>query len=123
MSPNQATSSGAQQSGGAQFDLTVVDNTELDQLAADIEGYYKKDTTQKTQLSFHWERASLFLDGKQWLVFSNNASTGGMWTRLETTKHNDYIPRPTTNYLFDCYQTLKSYLIKTKPRSTVYPNT
>lgn len=114
---------GAVSSSGANFDLTVVSNEDLDQLAQDIEGYYKKDTTQKTQLSWHWERNHLMLDGKQWLVFSNNAATGGMWTRLETTKNNDFIPRPTTNYLFDSYQTLKSYLIKTKPRSTVYPNT
>ena len=122
MSSKQTNSAGVTSSAG-QFDLTVVDNNDLDQLAVDIESFYKKDTTQKQQLSWHWERVSLFLDGKQWLVFSNSSTTGGMWTRLETNKNNDYIPRPTTNYLFDCYQTLKSYLIKTKPRSTVYPNT
>ena len=110
-------------SSAGQFDITVVGNDDQDQLAEMIESFYKKDTTQKTQLTWHWERSALMLDGKQWLVFSNNASTGGMWTRLETTKNNDYIPRPTTNYMFDCYQTLKSYLIKTKPQSTVYPNT
>lgn len=110
-------------SSAGQFDITVVGNDDTDQLAEMIESYYKKDTTQKQQLSWHWERASLMVDGKQWLVFSNNAATGGMWTRLETTRNNDYIPRPTTNYLFDVYQTLKAYVGKTQPRSTVYPNT
>jgi hypothetical protein len=109
-------------SSSSQFDLTVVGNDDLDQLASDIEGHYKKDTTQKSQLSYNWERNSLMIDGKQWLVFSNNAATGGMWTRLETSKSNDYIPRPTTNYMFDVYQTLKAYVGKTQPRSTVYPN-
>jgi hypothetical protein len=81
-------------SSSSQFDLTVVGNDDLDQLASDIEGHYKKDTTQKSQLSYNWERNSLMIDGKQWLVFSNNAATGGMWTRLETSKSNDYIPTP-----------------------------
>lgn len=117
----QSDKSGSASSAG-QFDLTVVSNDDLDQLAQSIEGFYKKDTTAKTQLSYHWERNSLMIDGKQWLVFSSGSTNGGLWTRLETTKGNDYIPRPTTNYMFDCYQTLKSYLIKTKPKSTVYPN-
>lgn len=109
-------------SSAGQFDISVVSNEDTDQLAEMIESFYRKDTTQKTQLSYNWERNSLMIDGKQWLVFSNNAASGGMWTRLETTKNNDYIPRPTTNYMFDVYQTLKAYVGKTQPRSTVYPN-
>jgi hypothetical protein len=110
-------------STAGQFDLTVVGNEDLDELAASIESFYKRDTTAKTQLSYHWERNSLMIDGRQWLVFSNNGSTGGMWERLQTTRSNDYIPRPTTNYMFDVYQTLKAYVGKTQPRSTVFPNT
>ena len=120
MSTSQTDKSGVVTAAG-QFDLTVVSNDDHDQLAQTIEGFYKKDTTAKTQLAWHWERNSLMIDGKQWLVFSNNAATGGMWTRLETTKSNDYIPRPTTNYMFDVYQTLKAYVGKTQPQSTVYP--
>ncbi len=105
------------------FDLTVIGNEDLDQLATTIENYYKQDSTTKQQLSYHWEANQLFIDNKQWLVLNTSAATGGLWSRLEVSRANEYIPRPTTNYLFDAYQTLKSYLIKTKPRSAVFPNT
>lgn len=108
---------------GGQFDLSVVGNDDTDALAQEIEGHYKKDTTQKQQLSYHWERNQLMVDGRQWLSFSGEAATGGLWKRIETSRNNDFIPRPVTNYMFDSYQTLKAYLIKSKPRSTVYPNT
>ncbi len=112
-----------QSSSEGAFDLTVIPNDDLDQLAQTIENYYKSDTTVKTQLSFNWERNMLMLDNKQWLVPSSGAATNSLWSRLEVSKSNEFIPRPTTNYLFDAYQTLKSYVIKTKPRSSVYPNT
>lgn len=110
-------------SSAATFDLSVIPNDDLDQLASTIEGYYKKDSTSKTQLAYNWERNQLFLDGRQWLVFDSSAATGGLWKRLEVSRANEFIPRPTTNYFFDVFQTLKSYIIKTKPRSSVYPNT
>jgi hypothetical protein len=65
----------------------------------------------------------MMLDGKQWLVFDGDKDTGGLWKRLRVSKQNEYIPRPVTNYLFSAYQTLKSYLIKNKPRSSVKANT
>lgn len=108
---------------GSKFDLTEVPNEDLAALANRIESFYKKDSTQKQQLSYHWERNSLMLDGRQWLVFDGTEATGGLWKRLEVSRANEYIPRPVTNYLFDAYQTLKSYVVKNKPRSTVYPNT
>jgi hypothetical protein len=108
---------------GSQFDLSVVPNEDLDALAEKIEGYYRKDSTQKVQLAYHWQRNHLMLDGMQWLVYDSSVATGGLWKRLDVSRQNEFIPRPTTNLLFDVYQTLKSYLIKTKPRSSVFPNT
>lgn len=108
---------------GSQFDLSVVPNEDLDALADKIEKYYRMDSTQKVQLAYNWQRNHLMLDGLQWLVYDSSAATGGLWKRLEVSRQNEYIPRPTTNLLFDVYQTLKSYLIKTKPRSEVHPNT
>lgn len=107
----------------SQFDLTEVPNEDLDALAEQIESYYRKDTTQKTQLSYNWQRNHLYLDGIQWIVYDSSAATGGIWRRLDVSRTNEFIPRPVTNYLFDVYQTLKSYLIKTKPRSSVTPKT
>lgn len=115
----------AQNTGSASqtFDLTDVPNDDYDKLASMVESYYKKDSGAKNQLSYHWERNALFLDGKQWLVFDGSVATGGLWKRLEVSRSNEYIPRPVTNLIWSCYQTLKSYLIKNEPRSKVYPNT
>lgn len=106
-----------------QFDITDVETEDLDTLATRIESFYKKDTTQKNQLSYAWERNHMFLDGKQWLVYDGEYNYGGLWKQLTTSRANEYIPRPVTNFIFDNYQTLKSYLIKNKPRSKVQPNT
>jgi hypothetical protein len=106
-----------------QLDITDIENEDLDQLAQQIETFYKQDGAVKARLAYHWERNHKFLDGDQWVVFSGDRDTGGVWQRLTVSKNNEYIPRPVTNYIFDAYQTLKSYLIKNKPRSTVRPNT
>lgn len=107
-------------SGGINLDISnVEDPTEI---ANAIEVYYKNDNMVKTQLSKNWERNQLFVDGRQWLVYSGNQNNGGTWNTLQTSKENEYIPRPVTNLIFDCYQTLKGYLLKSKPRITVQPN-
>lgn len=105
------------------LDLTDVDSDDVEQLAAKINTFYRQDSAIKAQLSWHWERNQLMLDGKQWIVFNGDRETGGLWQKLRVGKQNEYIPRPVTNYIYDIYQTLKSYLIKNKPRSKVFPNT
>lgn len=126
-----ATSSNGNNNGGTavntsgnDIDITKISNDDPDKLASAIESFYKQDGTKKTRLSYHWERNMRMLDGDQWLVFGGSGGTGMyQWNTLQVSKANEYIPRPVTNYLFDVYQTLKSYLTKTKPRSTVKPNT
>lgn len=105
------------------LDISKVENDDLEQLAKKIETYYKADSNIKTDLSYHWERVHMMLDNKQWLVYDGNRGAGGRWRELQVSEPNEYIPRPVTNYLFDAYQTLKSYLIQHKPRSSVIPNT
>lgn len=104
------------------LDLTNIPNDQVDQLAQAIETFYKQDTQLKSQLSYHWERNHMFLDGQQWLVYEGSRITGGIWKPIKVSKENEYIPRPVTNYIYDAYQTLKSYMLKNKPRSTVRPN-
>lgn len=105
------------------LDLTTIDSNDPDALAAKIETFYKQDSAQKNALSYHWEKNHMMLDGQQWLVYEGSRDTGGLWTKLRPNSANEYIPRPVTNYLFDSYQTLKGYLLKTQPRLTVRPNT
>lgn len=106
---------------GGNLDVSQIDD--IEEFASQVESFYKQDGTVKTKLAYHWERNHKFLDGDQWLVYDGSPETGGVWKRLTVNKANEYIPRPVTNYIFDAYQTLKSYLIKNKPRSTVRPNT
>lgn len=105
------------------LDITAVPNEDEEKLAAKIETYYKNDSAVKSQLAWAWERNHLMLDGKQWIIYDGERETGGVWKRLRVAKENEFIPRPVTNYVYDAYQTLKSYLLKSKPRSTVRPNT
>lgn len=104
------------------MNLDLSDVTEPDEAASRIETFYKNDNIVKTQLAYAWERTQLMLDGKQWIVYEGNGQTGGMWKPLKVSKENEYIPRPVTNYMFDAYQTLKGYVLKSKPRTTVRPN-
>jgi hypothetical protein len=105
------------------LDLSKVESTDTEGLVSKVEGYYKQDSSQKISLAYNWEKNALMLSGNQWLVYQGNQQTGGSWVKLQPTPQNEYIPRPVTNYLFDAYQTLKSYMLKNKPRSTVRPNT
>jgi hypothetical protein len=105
------------------LNLDLSQQTDPDQLALSIEQFYKNDSVVKTQLGKNWERNQMMLDGQQWITWEENQNTGGMWKQLKVSKENEYIPRPVTNIMFDAYQTLKGYLLKTKPRITVRPNT
>lgn len=105
------------------LDLSKVENEDVEKLVSKIESYYKNDSTTKTVLAYHWEKNHLMLDGQQWIVYDGHREAGGAWRVLKPSANNEYIPRPVTNYIFDAFQTLKSYLLKNKPRASVRPNT
>lgn len=105
------------------LDLSTTSSEDLEQLAHKINTHYTSDSSVKASLSYNWERNQLMLDGKQWLMFQGDRTTGGQWKSAAVSKANEYIPRPVTNHLFSVYQTLKAYVIKNKPRSEVHPNT
>lgn len=118
MASTPSAPSGTQSGSGDNIDITQIANEDHEQLAAAIETFYKQDGTVKSQLSKQWERNQMMLDGQQWLVWSDQSGT---WNHLTVSRDNEYIPRPVTNIMYHCYQTLKGYLTKTKPRSTVTP--
>lgn len=108
---------------GNNLDISKIPNEDSERLASAIESFYRNDSSVKTKLAYSWDRNHRFLDGDQWLVFDGDRDTGGAWRKLTVSKANEYIPRPVTNYVYDTYQTLKSYILKSKPRITVEPNT
>ncbi len=118
----EASSSGAISADGNNLDLSKIPTEDTDALARAIEDFYKADSNVKTRLAKQWQRVQRYLDGDQWIVWSEG-TTGGEWNRLTVSRDNEYIPRPVTNLTWHCYQTVKAYLMKTKPRSTVKPNT
>ena len=105
------------------LDISDLSNEDVEQLANRIHKYYMSDSATKTQLSWLWERNQLMLDGKQWIIFDGERESGGIWRKLQVSQQNEYIPRPVTNYLLSQYSTLKSYMLKNKPRSIVRANT
>jgi hypothetical protein len=105
------------------LDITDIETDAHDQLSNVIERFYKADSQLKTQLAYHWERNHLMLDGRQWLTYDRQSGTGRMFTELRVSRANEFIPRPVTNYMYDVYQTLKSYLQQHNPRSSIRPNT
>jgi hypothetical protein len=105
------------------LDISKIEDADTEQLAQAIEGYYKNDNTIKASLAYNWEKNHLYLDGRQWITFDGDRDRGGSWKQLQLNPKNEYIPQPVTNYLFDAYQTLKSYVLKNKPRITVRANT
>jgi hypothetical protein len=111
----------AKSASGDSIDLSRVPNEDWDTLANSIESFYKQDGNVKSRLSQQWERIQRYLDGDQWIVWTDSGSNG-TWNRLIVSKDNEYIPRPVTNITFHCYEVLKSYLTKTKPRTSVRPN-
>lgn len=115
-------SSSATQGSANALNLDLSQENDPEQLARSIEQFYKNDSVVKTQLGRNWERNQMMLDGQQWIIWEENQNTGGMWKQLKVSRENEYIPRPVTNIMFDAYQTLKGYLLKTKPRITVRPN-
>lgn len=119
MASTPSAPSGTQSGSGDNIDITQIGNDQPEQLAAAIETFYKQDGTVKQQLSKQWERTQMMLDGQQWLVFSEQSGT---WNHLTVSRDNEYIPRPVTNIMWHCYQTLKGYFTKTKPTMTVAPN-
>ncbi len=101
------------------LDLSDVQSEDHSKLVDKINSFYTADASAKSQMSYHWERNHLMLDGRQWIVYSGDRQ----WQKLKVQKANEYIPRPVTNYMWSAYQTLKSYVIKDKPRSSIWPNT
>ena len=116
------STNGGNTGSGDNIDLSQIPNEDTDALANGIETFYKQDGAVKAQLGKSWERSMRMLDGDQWIVWTGEAGSGGQWNHLTVSKDNEYIPRPVTNIMFHCYQTLKGYFTKTKPTLTVAPN-
>lgn len=104
--------------------LNIFETDDPDKLASAIESFYNKDVTTKLALAYHWQRNQLMVDGQQWLYYDKATSgEGGNWKPVPVSAANEWVPKPVTNYMFDSYQTLKSYLVQNRPQITVEPNT
>lgn len=95
------------------------DKDENQLLAEKIETYYKQDMSDKLLRAYTWDEAIRFYDGDQYIEY--NVSTN-RFQQVTTTKNNDFIPRPITNYILPTVRTVISQLTKQKPQAKVRPN-
>ena len=95
------------------------DKDKLTELASKIETYYKTDMSDKLLRAYTWDEAIRFYDGDQHIEY--NVSTN-RFQQVITTKNNDFIPRPITNYILPSVRTVVSQLTKQKPQARVRAN-
>ena len=92
---------------------------ELDEIAQEIEDYYKQDIADKLLRAQVWDEAIRFCDGDQHIEYSISTNR---FQPVTITRNNDFVPRPTTNYILPIVRTIVSRLTKQKPQAKVRPN-
>ena len=104
-----------------ELDLQDIKNQDkdIDEVATKIETYYKQDVADKLLRAYTWDEAIRFYDGDHHIEY--NVSTNS-FQQVSITRNNDFIPRPTTNYILPVVRTIVSQLTKQKPEAIVRPN-
>ena len=104
-----------------ELDLQDIKNQDkdIDEVAAKIEAYYKQDVADKLLRAYTWDEAIRFYDGDQHIEY--NVSTN-RFQQITVTRNNDFIPKPTTNYILPVVRTIVSQLTKQRPEAIVRPN-
>jgi hypothetical protein len=100
-------------------ELDLREVTEKEDLASKIESYYAKDMADKLLRAFTWDECIRFYDGDQQIEYNVSTNT---FQQVTVTRNNDFIPKPTTNYILPCVKTVVSQLTKQKAKASVRSN-
>jgi hypothetical protein len=100
-------------------ELDISKSTTPEDIASKIETYYQQDLSDKLLRAQSWDEAIRFYDGDQHIEYNLSLSR---FQQIRTSKNNDYIPRPTTNYILPNVKTIVSQLTKQRPQSQVRSN-
>lgn len=103
--------------GHEELDIEKVEDE--DSLASKIESYYQQDMHDKLFRAYEWDESIRFYDGDQHIEY--NASTH-RFQPVTIARTNDFIPRPTTNYILPAVRTIVSQLTKQKMQAKVRRN-
>lgn len=88
-------------------------------VAQEIDQIYKLAPSFQQRMAYMWMQNIHFLLGDQH-VYYNQLSR--QFELLPTTRHNDFVPRPTTNLIQPIVTTMVSNLTRSKPNADVIPN-
>lgn len=88
-------------------------------LSQEIDSAYQMAPAYQQRMAYIWMQNLYFLLGDQH-IFYNQISR--QFELLPTTRHNDFIPRPTTNLIQPIVTTMVSNLTRNKPNADVTPN-
>ena len=100
-------------------ELDLSKSTTPEDIASKIETYYQQDLSDKLQRAYSWDEAIRFLDGDQHIEYNVSLNR---FQQITVSKNNDFIPRPTTNYILPNVKTIVSQLTKQRPQAQVRPN-
>jgi len=100
-------------------ELDLTNSREPEDIASRIETYYKQDISDKLLRAQSWDESIRFYDGDQHIEYNVSLSR---FQQVTISKNNDFIPRPTTNYILPNVKTIVSQLTKQKPQAQVRPN-
>lgn len=99
--------------------LNLENNDDLNWLGKHVEGIYNTTMPYIERLACTWDENIRFFEGDQYIYYNE---TERSWQVIPITKFNDWIPRPTTNYILPIVMTLTSLLTRTKPTARVFSN-
>lgn len=100
-------------------ELDLSQSKSPEDIATKIEDFYKQDLSDKLLRAQTWDECIRFYDGDQHIEYNVSLSR---FQNISISKNNDFIPRPTTNYILPNVKTIVSQLTKQRPQSQVRPN-
>lgn len=91
----------------------------LTKLSQEIDQVYRVAPFYQQRMAYMWMQNLHFLLGDQHIYYNQISR---QFELLPTTRHNDFIPRPTTNLIQPVVTTMVSNVTRTKPNADVTPN-
>ncbi len=88
-------------------------------VAQEIDQVYRVAPFYQQRMAYVWMQNIHFLLGDQHIYYNQISR---QFELLPTTRHNDFVPRPSTNLIQPITSTMVSNLIRNKPNADVIPN-
>lgn len=97
----------------------LYDGGKLDALAGAIMEHYHGSSGYIDTLAKSWSQNVHFYEGDQHIYYNDTVK---QYQVIPTTKYNEHIPRPVTNYIFPIVNTMTAFLTKNRPQANAREN-